>query len=68
MTLIEIIVVLIIIGVLLYLVEHFIPMDPAIKTVSGIVVELNRTRIEGRRPSFCLVFFVPLSCSSAPLG
>ena len=37
---IELLIVLVIIGVCLYLVETFIPMDPAIKTVIRVIVVL----------------------------
>lgn len=38
MPLINIIVLLIIVGVLLWLVNHYIPMDPKIKTIINVVV------------------------------
>jgi hypothetical protein len=37
---IELILVLVVIGVCLYLIESFIPMDPAIKTVIRVLVVL----------------------------
>jgi hypothetical protein len=37
---IELLIVLVIIGVVLYLVETFIPMDPAIKVVIRVIVVL----------------------------
>lgn len=40
MTLIGLVVVLIIVGVLLYLVNTLIPMDPKIKTIINVVVVL----------------------------
>lgn len=38
MSLISLVVVLIVVGVLLYLANHHIPMDPKIKTVLNVVV------------------------------
>lgn len=40
MDLISLIIVLVVIGVVLYLVNNFIPMDPKIKTILNVVVVL----------------------------